>query len=254
MSEQAISIQQALAKYKFAESVVAEWQALYGGIRVKDQTDKANADAAHAARMVIKAKRVEIEKTRKELKEDALAYGKAVDAEAKRLTALLEPIELHLQEQEEIVTKYRQRLEAEAKAKAEAERAAVEAEAQRLREQVAKLEAEKLEAERALQRQAEVERIAKEAAEKASLETEARIQREAKAKEDAERAAQEAERKRIESAPDVEKLRSYADALLAVPVPSVATSDAADALARAQAAIQRIASDLTSALAKVAAV
>ena len=60
--------------------------------------------------MIVKNKRVAVEKKRVELKADALEYGRAVDAEAKRLTALLAPIEGHLEAEENAVTEERERI------------------------------------------------------------------------------------------------------------------------------------------------
>jgi len=66
--------------------------------------------------MNIKGKRVEVEKTRKKLKEDALEYGRAVDGEAKRITALLAPIETYLESQEKIIDDEKARIKADAAA------------------------------------------------------------------------------------------------------------------------------------------
>ena len=56
---------------------------------------------ARQGRLVLKDKRVQIERTRKELKEDSLKEGRAIDAVAKLLTSLIEPTEKFLLEQEE---------------------------------------------------------------------------------------------------------------------------------------------------------
>ncbi|MDP2654600.1 MAG: hypothetical protein Q8Q08_11310, partial [Candidatus Omnitrophota bacterium] len=69
--------------------------------------------AVHEARMVVKGHRVAVEKKRKDLKADALAFGKLVDGEAKRITAMLEPIESHLQAEEDKITKELERIKAE---------------------------------------------------------------------------------------------------------------------------------------------
>jgi DNA repair exonuclease SbcCD ATPase subunit len=98
--------------------------------------DTVGFKAVHAARMTVKNHRVAVEKRRKELKEDALRYGQAVDAAAKNITALLSPIEDHLaseektvnEEKERIKNAERLRIEAEEKAKREAEEARLKAE------------------------------------------------------------------------------------------------------------------------------
>src|SRR5690242_13239142 len=54
------------------------------------------ADGYEQTRLAIadcRTLRVRVEKTRKELKEDSLKYGRMVDAEAKRITAAIEAIE-----------------------------------------------------------------------------------------------------------------------------------------------------------------
>ncbi|WP_216726149.1 coiled-coil domain-containing protein [Hymenobacter siberiensis] len=63
---------------------------------------------ARQGRLFLKAKRVAIEKTRKELKDESLQEGRAIDNVAKLLTSLIEPTEQFLLEQEE----YAKRLEA----------------------------------------------------------------------------------------------------------------------------------------------
>lgn len=98
---------------------------------VAGEDDKAGAKACDDARKRVKALRCEVEARRKDLKADALEYGRRVDAEAKRLTGLLSPIEAHLEGQVAIVA------DAEARRKAEAERALDE----RLERRLAELQA-----------------------------------------------------------------------------------------------------------------
>ena len=83
-------------------------------LTITDIDDKEQFDAVHAARMIVKGKRVEVEKRRKELKADALAYGKLVDTEAKRITGKLESIESHLDVEERKVTDEQKRIKEEA--------------------------------------------------------------------------------------------------------------------------------------------
>ena len=61
----------------------------------------------------MKGKRVEVEKKRKELKADALEWGRKVDTEAKRIFGLLEPIETHLQTEENRVAQEKERIRQE---------------------------------------------------------------------------------------------------------------------------------------------
>jgi colicin import membrane protein len=84
-------------------------------------TDGKTYKAVAAAIGEVRGYRVSVEKKRKELKRDALVYGRKVDGEAKRITALLEPIESQLKTKKQIVDDKKAR-EAAEKAKIEAER------------------------------------------------------------------------------------------------------------------------------------
>lgn len=179
--------------------------------------------------------RVAVEARRKELKEDALKWGRLVDSEAKRITAELESIENPLKEMKKAVDDEAERVRqekadairrqheeaaakklAEEQARLKAEREAEEARlaeqrrileeeqaklraAREAQEEAARIEREKIEAER---RAIEEERAKAAAAEAARL-AQARAEQEARDKAErekieAERAAVEAERLRLE--------------------------------------------------------
>lgn len=106
--------------FAIADEAIAEMAERYLPLIVKGIDDAKGFDEVHKARMVVRGKRVDVENTRKRLKADALEYGRMVDSEAKRIFALIEPIERHLQEQEDKVTKEKQRLKDEAEAKRQA--------------------------------------------------------------------------------------------------------------------------------------
>ena len=272
-----------LTKFNIPDAAIAKMASEYMPLKISDVNDAAGFKAVHEARMVVKNKRVEVEKVRKALKADALEYGRKVDSEAKRITGMLEPIESHLTAEEDAYNAEKERIknaarlkaEAEARAKAEAEEAAQraeqerirkeqEAEAERLRIEREKIEAEraaieaerraaqdKIEAERrkieadqkrladieaARVRAEEMEKAKAEAAERAKRETEERLAREAaEAKAKVEREAAEAaarveleaaEKARIEAArPDGDKLRSVANEIASVVIPSMTTPD-----------------------------
>ena len=57
--------------------------------------------------------RIAVEKKRKELKKDALEYGRKVDGEARRITGLLEPIETKLSEKKQVADDITRRREEE---------------------------------------------------------------------------------------------------------------------------------------------
>lgn len=257
----------ALTKFTPTDTAIAAMRDEYMPLSIRDVNDSEGFKAVHSARMVVKNHRVQVEKVRKELKADALEYGRRVDAEAKRITAMLEPIEGHLAQQEDayeaekerIRNAERLRLEAEQRAKEEAEAARVKAEqeaeaakikalqeaenarlkaeADRLAEQQRKIDEERrvIEAEKKRLADIEAERLReietqrreKEAAERAKIETEQRIAREAEAAK-TKAAAEEAARIKAEALrPDREKLLAVAAAVNAIDIPEVS----ADALA-----------------------
>lgn len=160
-----------LQKFNIADAVISKMAGEYLPLKVKGLDDKEGLKKVHDARMFVKAKRIEVEKKRKELKESSLRFGQAVDAEAKRITALLAPIETHLENEESIVEreKERLRLEAEEKARiAEQERLA-EIERQRKAEEE-RLATIRKELEEEKERQAETARKQQEAKEKIKAE------------------------------------------------------------------------------------
>lgn len=59
-------------------------------------SNKAGRDQAHSAAMALKSKRVEIQRRAKEVREDAVAFQKAVIAKGDELTAIIEPEEQRL--------------------------------------------------------------------------------------------------------------------------------------------------------------
>lgn len=102
--------------YEQNEQTLVEAAARGKGLTIKGLDDRAGYEAVHAARMTLKNLRVEIEKQRKALKEDSLDWGRRVDTEAKRLTAIVEPTERELEAQEKRIDDERARLKAEAEA------------------------------------------------------------------------------------------------------------------------------------------
>lgn len=163
--------------------------------------DKAGFKAVHEARMVVKNTRVAVEKRRKELKADALEYGRQVDSAAKQLTALLEPIELHLERQEQAVEAEKARIRQEAEV---AKQARVAKRVQLLTELGASLDFamingatdEQFEVELEKAKAAHAERVL---AEQAAAAERARLEAEAAERRRAEEAAIALERARLEA-------------------------------------------------------
>lgn len=92
-----------LAQFAEYESLAAEWETKAKSIIITDESQVALMVQAGEARKIMKTKRVEIEKRRKELKESALKEGQAIDAVARFLTALITPIELELESKEKYI-------------------------------------------------------------------------------------------------------------------------------------------------------
>ena len=109
-----------VVKYSVVDAEINKWRDIYMHLTIDDLDDKEQFDAVHSARMVVKNKRVEIEKERKGLKADALAWGKLVDTKAKEIFAKLEPIESHLAKEEQRVVDEQNRIKAEEEARQEA--------------------------------------------------------------------------------------------------------------------------------------
>lgn len=86
-----------------SDTGIAALKKRYGSVVVKGRDDAAGYEVAKLARDDVRGYRLEIEDTRVELKADSLAYGRAVDAEAKRLQSLLAPLEQLLVDQLEVV-------------------------------------------------------------------------------------------------------------------------------------------------------
>lgn len=99
-----------LTKFSALHAELAELAEKYASLKIAGLNDKAGYKAVHDARMIIRRRRTDVEKTRKDLKAAALEYGRTVDAEAERLTAILEPVETHLQRQEDAIDAEKERI------------------------------------------------------------------------------------------------------------------------------------------------
>lgn len=184
--------------------IAADWENKAKILVVTDAGQTAEMKMAREGRLFLREKRIAIEKKRKELKEQALREGKAIDGMANILKALIVPIEEYLEKQEKFVeikaAEYAAQLKADAEAKAEAERIAKEKadaeERERTRLENERLKKEAEEKERQIQ------------AERAAAEAERKKQDEALA---AEKAKAETERKRIEAEREKERQKAAAE-------------------------------------------
>lgn len=217
-----------------------EWEARAKAIVVTAVTQKREMKLARESRLALREIRCEVENVRKTAKADALSRGKAIDGIANAIKGVIEPLEAHLQEQEDFAKRYeaaeREKLRA---ARAEAlvaygglveacgdlgtmpediwaatlENARVVHEAkleearrqEAIRVEAARIEAEQREAARQAAIKAEAERVARE---KALAEEAAKLRAEA-----AERERQAAaERKRVEEERAAERAKAKAEA------------------------------------------
>lgn len=95
-------------------TLAAEWERRAKEIVVTNPSQTALMEMARVGRLLLKDKRIAIEKSRKELKEQALREGKAIDGIANVLKVLIEPIEKYLDQQEHFV-EYKKKAEEEAR-------------------------------------------------------------------------------------------------------------------------------------------
>ena len=168
--------------------IASEWEKKAKTIVVKDASQKTDMQIARVGRLFLREKRIKIDKTRKELKEQSLREGRAIDGIANVLKALIVPIEEYLDKQEKFV---------EIKAKEQVELTRIEIEKKAEEDRLAKEEVERKEQERI---RLENERLKKEAITKEKKAHKERIELEHKAEEaESKRIAQET-KARIEKA------------------------------------------------------
>ena len=98
-----------------------DWRSKAESLVVTDASQIEEMKMARTARLALKQIRSSADKTRKELKEDSLRYGKAVQGVYNMIEHLIVPIESHLQEQEDFIEIQEAKRKAELKAKREIE-------------------------------------------------------------------------------------------------------------------------------------
>ena len=110
-----------IKKYNLADAKIAELKEQFKDLEISGVEDKDGYKAVSEAIKIVRTYRTGVEKVRKQIKEDYLKTGRAIDEEAKRLTASLEEIENPLkdkkQEIDDEIQAEKDRQEAEAKAK-----------------------------------------------------------------------------------------------------------------------------------------
>jgi hypothetical protein len=90
-------------KFQDFTQAIEEWSEKANAIVVTEETQKELMAEAREGRLLLKSKRIEVEKVRKSLKEQSLNEGRLIDSVAKYLTGLIEPAEKHLELQEKFI-------------------------------------------------------------------------------------------------------------------------------------------------------
>ena len=110
-----------IKKFNLADAKIAELKEQFKDLKISGVKDKDGYKAVSEAIKIVRTYRTGVEKVRKQIKEDYLKTGRAIDEEAKRLTASLEEIENPLkdkkQEIDDEIQAEKDRQEAEAQAK-----------------------------------------------------------------------------------------------------------------------------------------
>jgi hypothetical protein len=106
-------IKNELKKFNVSDIEIAKLKESCLLLKVNGVDDSEGYKKVYDSHQLIKTTISEIEKKRKELKDVALKYGRAVDSEAKRITEALEPIKLHLENQRNIVEAEKERIKQE---------------------------------------------------------------------------------------------------------------------------------------------
>jgi hypothetical protein len=213
-----------LEKFQNYFETAAEWEKKAKSIVVTNETQTAEMEMARVGRLFLREKRIAVEKARKELKEQALREGKAIDGIANVLKALIVPTEKYLEQQEKFVEireaekEKQRRLEVERRMEEEriaAEKAEAE-ERERIRIENERLKAEAIEREKAaeVERSRQADTLAKERAKATAAKraAEAKIRKEKEAKERAVRLERErAEKARVVAEDAARILRETAE-------------------------------------------
>lgn len=199
--------QSQLEKFSPTRAELIELKEQYGSLVIASPTDTVGYNTVDTARKILKAKRVEITKTGKELRDSANKFAKAVIAKEKELVAIIEPVEANLMDQARVFENA-QKFEARLARLVGVDATATQDELNILSDvEFEKLfktkEKEYLDA----KARAEAEELARQEQERKIREAENRARAEAEAK-----ARLELERARLEAEAEKEKVRAEAEA------------------------------------------
>lgn len=207
-----------IAEYTRTEAALADLAARYKGV-VFDVATRDGMQTAIKGRAELRTYRVDLEKTRVNLKEGILKTGRLIDGEARRITAeiaaLETPIDEQIKKQEKIKDDERMAAVRAEQARVEAEQAAIKAaEEKRLADALAEIERARLALEEERKaREAEDKRAreqleADQRAARRKIEEEERVAREAREEQDRQaRLAREEEDRKVAEARRIENER-----------------------------------------------
>lgn len=85
------------------EAIALDWSKRVASFQIKDENDTEGVEKANQALKLVASKRIALEKKRKELKEDSLNYGRAIDSVAKRISEMFQPIETDLKSKADFI-------------------------------------------------------------------------------------------------------------------------------------------------------
>ncbi len=92
---------QVASQFDVFRNQAQEWLEKAKEINVTDVSQVELMEGAKKARLALRGIRIAVANKHSELKEESLRYGQSLDKAKRELTALIEPIEAHLQEQED---------------------------------------------------------------------------------------------------------------------------------------------------------
>ena len=230
-----------LVKYSVTDEALAQYRKEFLPLTIKGLDDVEGYEKVRDARLFIKAERVNVEKKRVELKASALEYGRAVDAEAKRITVAIEEVEDHLMAEQKRIDDEKERIKFEKEQRAVLpERMAklAELDATMTEDEVLKLDGPAFMAvlNGFLSRKLERQRVAQEETERAQRAEADRIEAEKKAIEDKKLEAEREARHKAEV--EEAKRRAAEDARIQAEIDAKRKEDeriAAEAAAKAEA-------------------
>jgi hypothetical protein len=237
------------------EAQAKEWLGRAREITVTDSSQKELMQSAREARLALRGIRISVEKKHKELKEDALRYSQSLDGIKRKLVGLIEPIEKHLQEQEDFEKRQIEIAKTELRNKRAIalgpfmsfeyaimnfpHLAEMEEEAFNNMLEGFRLAKEKRQKDEEAQRIADEKKRKEDEATRKKLETENAELKKKVEKEEQRKKDEAAEKRRLNRAPDKDKMMHYASQLAEIKAPLIQDPDVKAILLQAQAHVQK---------------